>query len=105
MLLGGIIAGESALEQLATRVPRRTISGYVEDRIFSPYQNPRTGANFVTKLAELNPQIPSNLYLVVGDEQLEIQSSRVSNATSPGPADAWRLAEPRRDPSDCHGSP
>ncbi|MBK9450273.1 MAG: AAA family ATPase [Bacteroidetes bacterium] len=91
MLLGGIVAGESALEQLATRVPRRTISGYVEDRIFSPYQNPRTGANFVTKVAELNPQIPSNLYLVVGDEQLEIQSSRVSNATFPGPADAWRL--------------
>lgn len=31
------------------------------------------------------------VYLVVGDEQLEIQSSRVSSATNPGPQDAWRI--------------
>jgi hypothetical protein len=29
--------------------------------------------------------------LVPGDEQLEIQASRVSSATNPGPPDAWRI--------------
>ena len=35
--------------------------------------------------------MPPNLYLVVGDEELELQASRVSNATNPGPQDAWRI--------------
>lgn len=31
------------------------------------------------------------MFLVPGDEQLEVQASRVSSATTPGPADAWRI--------------
>ena len=38
-----------------------------------------------------NDQLPKNLFLVVGDESLEVQTSRVSNATNPGPTDAWRI--------------
>jgi cellulose biosynthesis protein BcsQ len=30
-------------------------------------------------------------FLVAGDEQLEIQGSRVLGATAPGPSDAWRV--------------
>ncbi len=91
MILGGIEDGENALNAIHQTSPRRTIAGYIEDRILSPYVNPRTGANFVTQARSINPSVPSNLYLVVGDEQLEIQASRVMSATFPGPQDAWRI--------------
>jgi len=91
MLLGGIVAGESALNKIHQGTPRSTISGYIEDRIFSPYVNPKTGARYATQVSLYNNQIPDNLFLVVGDEQLEIQSSRVTAATFPGPQDAWRI--------------
>lgn len=92
MLLGGIVEGENHLAEIhAVNNPRRTISGYIEDRIRSPYVNPQTGSTYVTQVSRLNYRIPNNLYLVVGDEQLEIQASRVTSATFPGPQDAWRV--------------
>jgi cellulose biosynthesis protein BcsQ len=91
MLLGGMEGGEQALDLLSTRTPRRTISGYIEDRISSPYVNPKTGSQFVVNVSEQNPLSPGNLFLVCGDEQLEIQASRVRGATVPGPTDAWRI--------------
>lgn len=45
----------------------------------------------MTQLAGANPALPNNLYLIAGDEQLELQSSRVRAATERGPDDAWRL--------------
>jgi cellulose biosynthesis protein BcsQ len=91
MLLGGMKSGEEALDLLSARTPRLTISGYVEDRISSPYVNPKTGARYVINVAERNSFSPHNLFLVCGDEQLEIQASRVRGATVPGPTDAWRI--------------
>lgn len=90
MLLGGIVAGERNLAAFATTTPRKTIAGYIEERITSPYQNPKIGSRFVVNLNTLNRNVPKNLFLVVGDEELEVQASRVSNATRPGPTDAWR---------------
>ena len=91
MLLGGMINGENALTTLHGTVPRKSISGYIDDRIISPYQNPRTGNRYVTHLSGTNQAVPNNLYLVAGDEQLELQSSRVLAATDRGPDDAWRF--------------
>jgi len=91
MLLGGIVNGEAVLEEIHSQPQRRTISGYIEARIFSPYVNPNSGAAFITHVHAHNREIPDNLYLVVGDEQLEVQSSRVVAATFPGPQDAWRI--------------
>lgn len=91
MLLGGIIEGEAHLDAMTARNPKRTIAGYIAERIVSPYMSPRVGARFVTRVHDLNDSVPTNLYLVVGDESLEIQTSRVANATTPGPPDAWRL--------------
>ncbi len=91
MLLGGMERGESALDMLSRQTPRQTISGYVADRITSPYINPRTGERYLINVSAQNPSSPSNLYLVAGDEQLEIQASRVRGATLTGPGDAWRI--------------
>lgn len=91
MLLGGMERGEALLDLFSIRTPRQTISGYIEDRITSPYVNPKTGEQFVINVFEQNSQAPRNLFLVAGDEQLEIQASRVRGATIPGRTDAWRL--------------
>ena len=91
MLLGGMVEGERALDALSGLTPRKTISGYIEDRIVSPYVNPSTGSSYVVQVSHHNAAIPPNLFLVPGDEQLEIQGSRVLGATTPGPADAWRI--------------
>jgi cellulose biosynthesis protein BcsQ len=91
MLLGGIEKGEERLTNIHTTTPRKTISGYIEDRILSPYVPPQSGSNYVTNVSQYNSKVPSNVFLVVGDEQLEIQSSKVASATFSGPQDAWRI--------------
>lgn len=91
MLLGGIETGERTLNDFALTTPRTTIAGYIEDRIISPYVNPNVGSAYVTQVSRYNAHVPQNLYLVAGDEELEIQASRVQGATNPGPADAWRI--------------
>ncbi|MBL4303864.1 ParA family protein [Vibrio fluvialis] len=91
MLLGGMISGEERLTEIHQTQPRRTISGYIEDRIRSPYVSPNTGAGYLTQVSTYNNRVPTNVYLVAGDEQLEIQASRVMSATFPGPQDAWRI--------------
>jgi chromosome partitioning protein len=91
MLLGGITEGEKRLVQIASTARRLTIAGYIDERIRSPYLNPKVGGQFALDVKQYNDQVSNNLYLVVGDESLEIQTSRVSNATNPGPSDAWRI--------------
>jgi chromosome partitioning protein len=89
MLLGGMNSGERTLVGLGSSNPRRTIAGYIRDRIASPYHNPGNGANYLVRVHDANKSIPPNLYLVAGDDELEVLASRVANATSPGPDDAW----------------
>jgi cellulose biosynthesis protein BcsQ len=91
MLLGGIVHGEQHLESVSSVSPKLTISGYIEQRISNPYTNPRAGARYAMQPSGVNKPIPPNLHLVIGDEELEVQASRVSNATRPGPPDAWRI--------------
>jgi len=91
MLLGGIERGEANLDALATTAPLRTISGYIEERIRSPYTSPGTGAMYALQVRPMNMAVPPNVHLVPGDEQLEVQASRVASATNPGPPDAWRI--------------
>jgi cellulose biosynthesis protein BcsQ len=91
MLLGGMFEGESKLDDIHAKRPRLTISGYFDDRIISPYVSPRSGAKYLTKVSSLNSAMPPNLFIVTGDEYLEIQSSRVYGATQQGPADGWRI--------------
>ncbi len=91
MLLGGIVKGEQAIDDICARPDRRTIAGYVRERIASPYHNPRCGSGYATQVHKINPGIPENLYLVVGDEELEILASRVSHAAAGGPENGWLL--------------
>jgi chromosome partitioning protein len=89
MLLGGMYEGESRLNELLQQSPRRSVAGYIRERIVSPYQDTHTGSKFLHRVADSNPHVPDNLYLVSGDHELELLSARVRSATSPGPDDAW----------------
>lgn len=89
MLLGGMQKGEGALDKFGSANPRRTIAGYIRDRISSPYHKTRNGADYLLKVHQINENVPKNLFLVPGDEELEILASRVTGATTPGPDDAW----------------
>ncbi len=84
-----MVNGEAALDELGSANPRRTIAGYIRDRISSPYQDPRTGADYAMRVSNRNNAVARNLYLVPGDEELEILASRVGGAMQPGPDDAW----------------
>ena len=89
MLLGGMINGETTLDQLSSAEPRLTIAGYMRERLASPYYSPASGMTYLFQVQRRNQQVPSNLFLVVGDEELEVLASRVANATQRGPDDAW----------------
>lgn len=91
MLLGGITAGEAAIEIASGSTPPRTISGYIGDRIVSPYINPRSGAQYLTRVRSINHSVPANLYLVCGDEELEMQAAQIQLACNAGPANAWQV--------------
>ena len=89
ILLGGMENGEQRLETICGSTPRRTIAGYARERITSPYLDPHIGASYILRVHDLNQEMPANLYLVVGDYELELLAPRVRSATSPGPDDAW----------------
>jgi len=89
MLLGGMERGEQRLNEIYAAAPRRTIAGYIRERISSPYQDPHVGAGFLYQVHVANHYIHTNLYLIVGDYELELLASRVRSATTPGPDDAW----------------
>lgn len=91
MILGGIEAGEAAIEQLSGMTPPRTIAGYINDRIVSPYVDTHSGASYLTQARTINNAVPANLYLICGDEELEMQASRIQLACTAGPPNAWQI--------------
>ena len=91
MLLGGMENGEKTIEYLSSNRPAQTISGYISDRISSPYLDPFSGARFVTRVDDHNSVVSPNLFLICGDEELEMQAAQVRLACTAGPPDAWRI--------------
>lgn len=91
MLLGGIEAGEAAIENLSGMTPPKTITGYIADRIVSPYLDPHSGANYLTHVCKHNSCIPENVYLVCGDEELEMRAAGIQLACTAGPNNAWQV--------------
>lgn len=93
LLLGGLL-GEGSKTLLARQgeVPRRTIGGYFERRLPSPYTPPVIQPHdYICKPADYNSAIPPNVHLIAGDPLLELQSNAMStlaNTQLPG-TDSW----------------
>ncbi len=89
LLLGGLMGGGSrSLAGLQAEKPRRTVGGYFESRLPSPYTVPAiSSAAFLSNPTEHNNTIPPNVTLLAGDPLLELQSNAIAtlaNAQIPG---------------------
>lgn len=89
LLLGGLTgAGSANLLMMHGAVPRRSIGGYFEVRLPSPFNVPQFRAqDFVCNPHTMNGSIPDNVDLVCGDPLLELQSNAINtlaNTQIPG---------------------
>lgn len=93
LMLGGLNnRGSERLLEMQHQAPRRTIGGYFQARLPSPYSMPAiTPSEFIAHPRKFNPGIPKNIHLVCGDPLLELQSNAVNtlaNNQIPG-TNAW----------------
>lgn len=90
-LLGGFDPEAKAINALTEAEPRRTVAGYLEARLNSPFQKLSDVQSFVSKPKITNKNIPDNLYLVCGDGLLEVLAEPMRQASTLSiPFDAWR---------------
>lgn len=93
LLFGGLTSnGSGTLLMRQGEIPRRTIGGYFEKRLPSPFTVPAFDASdYISHPADYNPSIPNNVDLIAGDPLLELQSNAISTLSStqlPG-TNAW----------------
>jgi cellulose biosynthesis protein BcsQ len=90
-LLGGFKQSSHALRDLIRRRPRMTVAGYLEARLSSPFQMISDISAFVCRPSDTNKNVPKNLYLVCGDNLLEILSEAIRQTSQLAiPQDAWK---------------
>lgn len=90
-LLGGYESSPAALKALIGKKPRATIAGYLEARLSSPFRQLDQLEPYVTSPGEYNSSIPDNLYLICGDNLLEILSEAIRQTSQLSiPVDAWK---------------
>ena len=89
ILLGGNSAGRDHLSDLIES--KKTIGSYINARIKSPHQITGRETEFFIHVHPYNNKISKNVYLVVGDPQLEIQAQVINQISSQSlPDDSWK---------------
>ncbi|MFI9750236.1 ParA family protein [Streptomyces collinus] len=80
LLYGGLaFRGSEILLARQGEPRRRTIGGYFELRLSSPYAPPTiVAADYISKPAQYNQAIPDNIDLIAGDPLLEMQATAMS---------------------------
>jgi cellulose biosynthesis protein BcsQ len=89
LLLGGLEgSGSQNLMALQSQDPRRSIAGYFQKRLPSPYSRPAVvPQEFICKPLQYNKSIAANVDLMAGDALLELQANAIatlSNTQIPG---------------------
>lgn len=81
LFFGGLVNdGGAALQGLAAENVPRTIGGYFQFRLPSPFAVPQIDANqFISNPSAVNVQIPRNVDLVAGDRIVELLSNSMSS--------------------------
>jgi cellulose biosynthesis protein BcsQ len=80
LLFGGLTnSGSEVLLARQGEIPRRTIGGYFEKRLSSPFTPPvLVPQDYVSTPSIYNPAIPKNVDLIAGDPLLELQANGMS---------------------------
>ncbi|WP_340117907.1 ParA family protein [Pelagibius sp. 7325] len=90
-LLGGFDIDAKALRTLTEANPRCTIAGYIEERLSSPFRMISDVGKYVSRPSDFNNNIPENLFLLCGDNLLEILSEAIRQTSQLAvPFDAWK---------------
>lgn len=93
LFLGGLLGkGSENLFRLQSYSPRKTVGGYFQERLPSPYSMPQINVqDFISKPCLFNQKISDNIYLLAGDALVELQANAIStlaNTQIPG-TDTW----------------
>lgn len=89
-LLGGLRTSPTPMNNLLGATPRRSVAGYLEERLSSPFRMINDIERFVSQPAKFNKYIPKNLYLICGDNLLELLSEPIRQTSQLTlPQDAW----------------
>jgi chromosome partitioning protein len=73
IVLGGNGPGAQALQKLLDELPRRrTIGGYLDERIESPHKITGNETDYLIHAHDINEGLDENIYLIAGDPSLEI---------------------------------
>lgn len=90
MLLGGNESAASSLNSFYAESPRRSVGGYFESRLTSPFIPLADIDPYICRAVDYNTNLPDNLYLLPGDNLLELLSEAIRQASQMAlPADAW----------------
>lgn len=91
VVLGGNGKGAAALQDILGKSNRKTVGGYFDSRIDSPQQPTGKEASFMVRAADYNKNLPSNIWIVVGDPSLELQAQVISQIGGQLlPKDSWK---------------
>lgn len=90
MMFGDHPNAAETIDAFYKQKPRRSIGGYFEARLTSPFMPLSEVDSFIVQPCKGNPRLPKNLYLVPGDNLLELLSEAMRQASQmPLPSDAW----------------
>lgn len=89
-LLGGQATGGRQLDKLMAKPGRPTVAGYLEARLSSPFTPLADISPYVVKPHASNKRIPQNVYLICGDNLLEVLAEAIRQTSQLVlPNDAW----------------
>lgn len=89
-LLGGFDVDAKAITDLTSETPRRTVAGYLEERLNSPFIMISDVEKYLSHPVDYNKNIPENLWLICGDNLVEILSEAIRQTSQLSvPTDAW----------------
>lgn len=90
-LLGGFDIEAKAISELTNASPRKTVAGYLEERLNSPFRMVDDVEPYVSHPHHYNNDIPENLWLICGDNLLEILAEAIRQTSQLSvPFDAWK---------------
>jgi len=91
-LFGGYGKSTAAMNKVLGATPRASVGGYIEERLSSPFRMISNIAPYVSHPSDDNSAIPENLYLLCGDNLLEVLSEAIRQTAQLSiPTDAWKV--------------